>query len=114
MGKRKSRVKIMKPAPPKVSTVFDCPFCSHNGTVEVRISKPKRLGTLSCRVCHLEWQNGITSNFHSLIAGLTKPVDIYCEWLDACNDANTKTVKDPQAHLGHIDASDDEEHKVGV
>lgn len=38
MGKRKSRaVKIMKKAPPKVDKVFDCPYCSHSGTVEVKM-----------------------------------------------------------------------------
>lgn len=38
MGKRKSRkTKIMKMAPPKVDKVFDCPFCSHSGVVEIKM-----------------------------------------------------------------------------
>ena len=38
MGKRKSKaVKIMKAAPPKVERVFDCPFCLHAKTVEVKM-----------------------------------------------------------------------------
>ena len=38
MGKRKSRkTKVMKKAAPKVDRVFDCPFCSHSGTVEVKM-----------------------------------------------------------------------------
>ena len=38
MGKRKGRAtKIMKVAAPKVEKVFDCPYCSHTGTVEVKM-----------------------------------------------------------------------------
>jgi transcription elongation factor Elf1 len=38
MGKRKSRkVKVSKAAPQKVDKVFDCPFCSHSGTVEIKM-----------------------------------------------------------------------------
>ena len=37
MGKRKSRAKIMKAAPAKVAKVFDCPFCQHAQTIEVKM-----------------------------------------------------------------------------
>ena len=37
MGKKKSRAKVMKAAPLKVQKVFDCPFCSHSKTVEVKM-----------------------------------------------------------------------------
>jgi transcription elongation factor Elf1 len=43
MGKRKSRkTKIMKAAPPKVEKVFDCPFCDHQKTIEVKLKRPMR------------------------------------------------------------------------
>lgn len=38
MGKRKSKsTKIMKAPPPKVEKVFDCPFCNHSKTIEVKL-----------------------------------------------------------------------------
>ena len=37
MGKRKSKTKIMKPAPLKVQKTFDCPFCSHSQTIEIKM-----------------------------------------------------------------------------
>ena len=38
MGKKKSRkIKIMKAAPLKVEKVFNCPYCSHAGSVEVKM-----------------------------------------------------------------------------
>ena len=38
MGKRKSRAtKIMKAAPLKVEKTFDCPYCSHSKTIEVKL-----------------------------------------------------------------------------
>jgi transcription elongation factor Elf1 len=40
MGKRKSKAKIMKAPPPKVEKVFDCPFCNHSKTVEVKLQRP--------------------------------------------------------------------------
>lgn len=46
-----------------------------------------------------------------LISDLTKPVDVYCEWLDACKEANEKNPADSKAKLGHIEASDEEEEK---
>jgi transcription elongation factor Elf1 len=37
MGKRKSRTKSYKPPPPKVETMFDCPFCSNSHCVEIKM-----------------------------------------------------------------------------
>ena len=37
MAKKKSRRKVVKIVQPKVSTVFDCPFCNHKKSVEVKM-----------------------------------------------------------------------------
>ena len=37
MGKKSKSTKIMKAAPLKVPKTFDCPFCSHAQTIEVKL-----------------------------------------------------------------------------
>lgn len=37
MSKKKSRKRVIKIITPKLATVFDCPFCNHKGSVEVKM-----------------------------------------------------------------------------
>ena len=37
MGKKSRKVVIMKAAPPKVDKVFDCPYCQHKATIEIKM-----------------------------------------------------------------------------
>jgi transcription elongation factor Elf1 len=37
MGKRKSKARVMKKVVALVATVFDCPFCNHQKTVECKM-----------------------------------------------------------------------------
>lgn len=37
MSKKKSRRKVITVKQPKVSTVFDCPFCNHKQSVEAKM-----------------------------------------------------------------------------
>lgn len=37
MSKKKTRKRVIKAVVPKVSTIFDCPFCGHKKTVETRL-----------------------------------------------------------------------------
>ena len=37
MSKKKSRKRVIKVFEPKLSTVFDCPFCNHKQSVEVKM-----------------------------------------------------------------------------
>ena len=46
MGKRKSRQVVKTAAAPRILKTFDCPFCSHLETVEVKMERPKSKGTL--------------------------------------------------------------------
>ena len=79
MGKRKSSKVMAKPPPPKLDAIFDCPFCNHNKTVEVRFSKGK--ASISCRIC--------CANYEMLINNLTEPIDVYAEWIDECEKQNS-------------------------
>ena len=75
MGKRKSRQVASKGPAPKVDTVFDCPYCSHRQTIEVKMQRKDGLGKLYCRVC--------TVKFQKRLGPLDKEVDVYCAWIDS-------------------------------
>ncbi|XP_005533943.1 PREDICTED: transcription elongation factor 1 homolog [Pseudopodoces humilis] len=68
MGRRKSK---RKPPPKKkmtgtLETQFTCPFCNHEKSCDVKI----RVGALTAP------------------PDLSEPVDVYSDWIDACEAAN--------------------------
>ena len=81
MGRRKSK---RKPPPKKMTgtleTEFTCPFCNHDKSCEVKMDRGRKTGIISCTVCLEEFQ--------TLITHLSEPVDVYSEWIDACEAAN--------------------------
>ena len=82
MGRRKSKARVMKKAVATVPTSFDCPFCNHAGTVECSMNKKKYVGIIKCRVCDTKYQ--------TVINYLTEPIDIFSEWIDECENVNTR------------------------
>ncbi|OLY84114.1 Transcription elongation factor 1 [Smittium mucronatum] len=79
MGKRKSTSKLVKRAKPKLDVTFDCVFCNHEKSVSVQMDKEHKIGNLSCKVCH--------ANYQAAINHLSSPIDVYSEWIDACEEA---------------------------
>ncbi|EFW22826.1 hypothetical protein D8B26_006401 [Coccidioides posadasii str. Silveira] len=79
MGKRKKSSR--KPAAPKkrepLPTTFSCLFCNHENCVIVKLDKKLGLGNLTCKVCGQRFQTGI--NY------LSAAVDVYSDWIDACD-----------------------------
>ncbi|MCJ1368361.1 hypothetical protein MMC16_007503 [Acarospora aff. strigata] len=79
MGKRKKSSR--KPQGPKkkepLPTAFPCLFCNHEKSVSVKMDKKAGTGELSCKVCGQSFQTGI--NY------LSAAVDIYSDWIDACD-----------------------------
>ncbi|KMZ10963.1 transcription elongation factor 1 homolog isoform X2 [Drosophila sechellia] len=77
MGRRKSKRK----PPPKRKNIepldqqFNCPFCNHE-----KSDKSRNTAKITCRVCLEDFQTGI--NF------LSEPIDVYNDWVDACETAN--------------------------
>merc|ERR1712154_13072 len=63
-----------------LDTMFDCPFCNHEKGCEVKMEKTKNTGRIQCTVCNEDFQAAI--NF------LSEPLDVYNEWIDACEAAN--------------------------
>ena len=96
MGKRKSRTVAKTAIAPKVQKVFDCPFCSHNEVVEIKMERTKNKGTLTCRICG-------ASFLKSPLKSLTREVDIYMEWIDMCEELNNpESQKRDQNQLGLV------------
>ncbi|KAF2474361.1 Elf1-domain-containing protein [Lindgomyces ingoldianus] len=79
MGKRKKSSK-KAPGPKrkeKLPTTFQCLFCNHENSVSVTIDKKSGVGNLHCKVCGQTFQTNI--NY------LSAPVDVYADWIDACD-----------------------------
>jgi len=83
MGRRRSKRK----PPPKVKPVmpldqlFNCPFCNHEKSCDVKMDRQRNIATIRCQVCVEDYQTSI--NY------LSEPVDVYSDWIDACEQANT-------------------------
>jgi transcription elongation factor Elf1 len=83
MGKRKSKRK----APTKrkniesLATMFNCPFCNHERSCEVKLDRERNSGTVRCTVCSESYQCSI--NY------LMEAIDVYNEWIDACETVNS-------------------------
>ncbi|XP_072023673.1 transcription elongation factor 1 homolog [Amphiura filiformis] len=81
MGRRRSKRK--PPAKKKtlgLEAQFTCPFCNHEKACEVKMDRTRNVGIISCRVCLEDYQTSITY--------LSEPVDVYSDWIDACEAAN--------------------------
>ncbi|PBP20263.1 transcription elongation factor [Diplocarpon rosae] len=93
MGKRKKAAK--KPVGPKknapLPSNFDCLFCNHVSSVSVKLDKKAGVGALACKVC--------SQHFQCSINYLSAAVDVYSDWVDAC-DAVAKDDGDA-ADYGH-------------
>ncbi|KAI9700425.1 MAG: hypothetical protein M1836_002440 [Candelina mexicana] len=102
MGKRKKAAK--KPQGPKkkepLPTSFPCLFCNHEKSVTVKLEKKAGTGDLSCKVCGQSFQTGINCEWHpntlericgamlnyiTLPVDLSAAVDVYSDWIDACD-----------------------------
>ncbi|KAI5062283.1 hypothetical protein GOP47_0022822 [Adiantum capillus-veneris] len=81
MGKRKSSAKPPpKKKMEKLSTVFSCPFCNHESSVECRMDRKNSIGEVNCRICQ--------EHYTTQIDALSEPIDVYSDWIDECERAN--------------------------
>ncbi|RPB05863.1 Elf1-domain-containing protein, partial [Choiromyces venosus 120613-1] len=78
-GKRKKSSR--KPTGPKknepLATAFSCLFCNHEKSVTCKLDKKAGVGSLACKVCGQRFQANI--NY------LSAAIDVYSEWVDACD-----------------------------
>ncbi|XP_019645798.1 PREDICTED: transcription elongation factor 1 homolog isoform X2 [Branchiostoma belcheri] len=81
MGRRKSKRKPeAKKRQDPLETQFTCPFCNHEKACEVKMDRTRNVGTVTCRVC--------LEDFQTPINYLSEAVDVYSDWIDACESAN--------------------------
>lgn len=87
MGKRKSTTRgPQKKTKQTLDITFTCLFCNHERSVLCTLDKKNGIGELHCKICGQTFQ----SNIHSL----SKPVDIYSDWIDACEDLEEEAVEE--------------------
>ncbi|XP_017883929.1 transcription elongation factor 1 homolog [Ceratina calcarata] len=82
MGRRKSKRQApqRKRAIEPMETQFACPFCNHEKSCEVKMDKSRNTARIYCRVCLEDYQTTIN--------GLSEPIDVYNDWIDACDAIN--------------------------
>lgn len=83
MGRRRSKRKPPpknKPVMP-LDQLFNCPFCNHEKSCDVKMDRQRNIATIRCQVCVEDYQTSI--NY------LSEAVDVYSDWIDACEQANT-------------------------
>ncbi|WWD16078.1 hypothetical protein CI109_100503 [Kwoniella shandongensis] len=93
MGKRKAAKKpqAKKKAEP-LGTVFKCLFCNHEKAVSVKLDKATMFGSLTCKVCGQRYSTPINN--------LSVAVDVYCDWVDACEEVRVKQPPKQRAPRG--------------
>lgn len=82
MGRRRKTAKfgVTKKSKEKIPTTFNCPFCASTETVRCVLDKDRQIGFVQCDVCRESFSTNITP--------LSEAVDVYCDWIDACEEAN--------------------------
>ncbi|XP_046846589.1 transcription elongation factor 1 homolog [Xenia sp. Carnegie-2017] len=81
MGRRRSKRKApTKKKNDPLESQFNCPFCNHEKSCDVKMDRPRNTARIACRVCLEDFQTSITY--------LSEPVDVYSDWIDACESAN--------------------------
>ena len=78
-ARRKSAPRQVAKKGTSVAKTFKCPFCSHDDACEVKLDRKTETGAIGCRVCG--------ENFQCRITPLSDPVDVFCEWTDALEEA---------------------------
>ncbi|KAG5366693.1 Transcription elongation factor 1 [Yarrowia sp. B02] len=103
MGKRKSSSAPAKKVKQTLATQFACLFCNHNDSVVCSMDKKMGIGNLSCKVCG--------QSFQASINALSAPIDVYSEWIDAC-EAVAEQEKNKDDDFVEKDGGydDDEDH----
>ena len=96
-------------------TNFPCLFCNHEKSVSAKLDKKAGIGELCCKVCGQQFQTGINCKCQGEIipqdtsrssesrltmsaTDLSAAVDVYSDWIDACD-----SVAKEAAHAGAAD-----------
>ena len=108
-----------------LATSFPCLFCNHENSVTVKLDKKGGIGDLSCKVCGQSFQSGINCELHldmllqhcpqiilrTIVAtdrqvDLSAPVDVYSDWVDACDSVDKERGEPGEGMDSHGDMGD--------
>ena len=94
---------------------FKCPFCASENAVECTMNLRGGIGSLNCRLC--------AASFQMPIHHLHEPIDVFSEWLDACETAERSQEVDTDVRQLHrisgethgkgLHDDDDDDDKLG-
>jgi transcription elongation factor Elf1 len=76
------RPHSLQQAAGKLETQFNCPFCNGSQTVTCDLDWEAEQGTVGCIACH--------QSFTAPITHLSEAIDVYHDWLDACEEENKR------------------------
>ncbi|KAK3827465.1 MAG: transcription elongation factor Elf1 like-domain-containing protein [Benniella sp.] len=80
MGKRKSARKPQAKVKKTLDSQFDCVACFHEKSISCKLDYDQKVGHLQCRMCGVSYT--CTINY------LSHAVDVYHDWIDACEAVN--------------------------
>uniref|UniRef100_A0A1I7ZZH3 Transcription elongation factor 1 homolog n=1 Tax=Steinernema glaseri TaxID=37863 RepID=A0A1I7ZZH3_9BILA len=81
MARRKPLKKVaQKKEMEKLATLFNCPFCQREHVCSVKMDRKMDIGHIKCDIC--------LEDFQTKIHHLSEPIDVYNDWIDACEEAN--------------------------
>uniref|UniRef100_A0A060TAV8 Transcription elongation factor 1 homolog n=1 Tax=Blastobotrys adeninivorans TaxID=409370 RepID=A0A060TAV8_BLAAD len=99
MGKRKKSSRgPAKKVKQTLDTTFSCLFCNHERSVVCVMDKKAGVGNLSCKVCG--------QTFQAPINALSDPVDVYSEWVDACEAVASAPAADKESGVNETSEKD--------
>lgn len=100
MGKRKTSSRgPQKKIKQVLPSTFTCLFCNHDDSVVCALDKKAGIGSLSCKICG--------QSFQAKVNALSAAVDIYSEWVDACEAVASKPEGSEEAKRDISDNEDD-------
>ena len=66
MGRKgKKAKKVVTKKKQVVNKTFKCPFCGHDGSVEVKLDRERATGTATCRICGADFQSRINCGYRA-------------------------------------------------
>ena len=61
MGRKKSKRKPQKPIRriQSLKTLFECPFCNHEGSCDVKFDRKRQRAQIVCRICSETYETDV-------------------------------------------------------
>mmetsp|Transcript_6424 Transcript_6424/g.9271 ORF Transcript_6424/g.9271 Transcript_6424/m.9271 type:complete len:157 (-) Transcript_6424:121-591(-) len=104
MGRRAKKAPVQTKKRATLAKQFKCPFCANENVVECKMDFRNSVGSVECRVCGASYQMPIHH--------LNEAIDVFSEWLDACEAAETGKVPGSEAAPPPQEDEDDSDDEL--